>query len=75
MFQFFHLKQIQNTRPDALYTVHNFYKIYRIGKNGLFEHEIPVLLDARERVRAYSSVDSRVYSAFPFLGGSFYTYH
>uniref|UniRef100_A0A0R3RQR2 DNA helicase n=1 Tax=Elaeophora elaphi TaxID=1147741 RepID=A0A0R3RQR2_9BILA len=42
-------------------------KVDRIGKNGLCEHETPILLDTEERVRAYATVDNRVYSPLPLL--------
>ncbi|OZC11706.1 hypothetical protein X798_01569 [Onchocerca flexuosa] len=42
-------------------------RVDRIGENGLIEHEIPILLDAGERVRAYATVDNRVYPPLPLL--------
>ncbi|VDN91881.1 unnamed protein product [Brugia pahangi] len=42
-------------------------KMDRIGKNGLIEHEIPILLDIGERVRSYAAVDNRVFPPLPLL--------
>ncbi|CAG9539362.1 unnamed protein product [Cercopithifilaria johnstoni] len=42
-------------------------KVERIGKNGLIEHDTPISLDTGERVRAYATVDNRVYPPLPSL--------
>lgn len=51
--------------------MYNIFRVDRIGKSGLTEHEIPVLLDTGERVRAYAAVDNRVYPPLPLLTGLF----
>ncbi|KAL4003634.1 hypothetical protein ACH3XW_8425 [Acanthocheilonema viteae] len=42
-------------------------KVERIGKNSLIEHETPISLHTGERVRAYATVDNRVYPPFSLL--------
>lgn len=49
--------------------VHIFFRVERVGKNGLTENETPISLDTGERVRAYATVDNRVYPPISLLTG------